>query len=258
MKPSRESPPRRSYRYEITHPAPYRTSMTYDDYWQHQHTYVEERSAQRRAQAISTVEPYIRGASSVLEVGCGPGYVLSDLRSRFPSLTVEGIDNAPHAVAQAKERGIHAECVDLLADPSWAASHAYDVVIAFEVLEHIVDAEAFFRILVGLAKRMVIISVPNIGFFKHRLRYLVGNRFPDTVVMDMREHVRHWTMTDMREWLRMFPVDVVGHHGIAGVGAFGLQRRFPSAFARTQVIAATVRGNDGAHGSTPASAGTKT
>lgn len=229
------------YLHDLRSPAPYQALRNYDAYWRDHRSYIEERSSLRREQTVRTVSTYLRDSATLLEVGCGPGYLLAALQERIPGLQGEGIDNAPSAVEQARANGLSATCVDLLETPGWGTGKTYDSVVAFEVLEHVVDAERFFRTLIPLAKRNIIFSVPNFGFFKHKLRYVLGNRFPVTVVMDMKEHVRHWTLTDMREWLRLFPVDLVTIHGIAGVGAFGLQRRFPSMFSRSLIIVVSPR-----------------
>ena len=76
----------------------------------------------------------------------------------------------------------------------------YDVVTAFEVLEHIPNCEKNFQELFRISKSLLFFSVPNTGFIMHRLRLLFG-KFPLQWRSSPGEHVRFWTSTDMYWWL---------------------------------------------------------
>lgn len=45
----------------------------------------------------------LTGDSAVLDVGCGKGFLLYELKTLLPALTVRGLDLSPYALAHAKE-----------------------------------------------------------------------------------------------------------------------------------------------------------
>ncbi len=73
-------------------------------------------------------------SASVLELGCGPGLLLDYLRGQgFESL--DGVDISEEQVAIASELGLNVTCADVF-DFLPAKSLQYDVVIAFDFVEH--------------------------------------------------------------------------------------------------------------------------
>ena len=47
-----------------------------------------------------------RSEAQVLEVGCGNGHLLAELRSRFPGIALHGIDFSPEMIELARSRGL--------------------------------------------------------------------------------------------------------------------------------------------------------
>lgn len=76
----------------------------------------------------------------------------------------------------------------------------YDVVTAFEVLEHLPNCEKQFQELLRISNSIFVFSVPNTGFIMHRLRLLFG-KFPLQWRSSPGEHLRFWTSSDMNWWL---------------------------------------------------------
>jgi SAM-dependent methyltransferase len=90
------------------------------------------------------LEEYFPEAQRVLEVGCGTGFVLESLRARRPELELAGAELYAQGLRFARERVPDAAFYQLDATriPFEAA---WDVVGAFDVLEHVADDEAFLR-----------------------------------------------------------------------------------------------------------------
>lgn len=84
----------------------------------------------------------VRGAS-LLEVGCGYGRFLSAARDR--GYTVSGVELSRPAVEQARKQGLDVHCGQLIeADlPDAGADGGYDVICAWDTLEHVPDPLAF-------------------------------------------------------------------------------------------------------------------
>ena len=117
----------------------------------------------------------------VADLGCGPGNSTALLAGRWPEARLEGIDNSPAMLAEAKASGVKAEWT--LADiASWSPPEAFDVIFSNATL-HWLDRQAeLLPRLMGLVKPggTFAFQVPN-NFYapSHRLMREVaaGPRF---------------------------------------------------------------------------------
>ena len=109
---------------------------------------------------------------TVLEVGCGEGYVLQALVRAGVRAELHGVDLDATAVREARARlGRHAtvEVADArqLAAPEGplGAGRRFDLVLMLEVLEHLSDPAAMLPVLEALADPHVLLSVPQEPWF---------------------------------------------------------------------------------------------
>jgi SAM-dependent methyltransferase len=101
-------------------------------------------------------------AGSFFEVGCGTGFVLAALHARFPGLHVAGGELSKAGIDVARRRVPDVPVYELDARRLPFDSE-FDVVAAFDVLEHIVDDE---RVLTEMARATapgggLLLSVPQ-------------------------------------------------------------------------------------------------
>jgi 2-polyprenyl-3-methyl-5-hydroxy-6-metoxy-1,4-benzoquinol methylase len=105
---------------------------------------------------------------TVLEVGCGEGYVLQALVRAGVRAELHGVDVDPTAVAEARTRvGRHAtvEVADARRLATDGAPRRYDLVLMLEVLEHLSDPAGMLPVLEALAAPHVLLSVPREPWF---------------------------------------------------------------------------------------------
>jgi SAM-dependent methyltransferase len=81
----------------------------------------------------------------VLEVGCGAGWVLQNLRSIRPAARLQGVEPSASASQAAKQAGIDV-AQGAAGDPVLDALHGrFDFVYSIDVIEHTADPVAFVR-----------------------------------------------------------------------------------------------------------------
>ena len=93
---------------------------------------------------IWALRHYFPQASSFLEIGCGTGYVLSGIRREFPNMALLGSEIFSEGLVFAEKRlpGVALLQMDAHHVPF---ESEFDVIGAFDLLEHIEDDEAVIR-----------------------------------------------------------------------------------------------------------------
>ncbi|MBN1965882.1 MAG: methyltransferase domain-containing protein [Anaerolineae bacterium] len=185
----------------------------------------------RRARADVFIRILPQGAK-VLDLGCGDGAVLGYLVEKR-GIDAYGLDISQQAVDFCRAQGLHVDLADINQPIGRDVADHYDAIIMSEIIEHIPDPE---RLLDSLRDRadLLIVSIPNTGFYQHRLRLLLG-RFPLQWVVTPGEHLRFWTLTDFRWWAQQMGFRIV--HQEAYMGTPGLRRWWPTLFGQGMVYA---------------------
>lgn len=97
---------------------------------------------------------------AILEIGCGTGGFLERIAQKVEQAV--GLELNEQAVEKCREKGLEVEKADLMA---YRDQHRgqFDVLLAFQLMEHIEDVGAFMRAAVDLLKPggRLIFSVPN-------------------------------------------------------------------------------------------------
>jgi SAM-dependent methyltransferase len=112
---------------------------------------------------VHLLKTYFPNVSSLLEIGCGTGSVLLALRYAFPRLTLAGSELLPEGLAFARPR-LDSDVLLVQMDArSIPAAEEFDVIGAFDVLEHIADDEKVIAQIHGALKPGggAIIAVPQ-------------------------------------------------------------------------------------------------
>jgi len=104
-------------------------------------------------------------ASKILDYGCGYGILINFMYRRFKNTI--GIDSSEEQIAVGQRRGLPVYHIPVEQFPSWSEEklNSYDVILLFDVLEHIPvnDQILFMRRISGMLKKggHIFIKVPN-------------------------------------------------------------------------------------------------
>jgi len=194
------------------------TAENYDEYWEERKPVTLEKVGRCRRRRLAVIGQWIPPDSTILDVGCGDGITMQYLAQHASPKSLLGMDLSPKAVEFVRGLGLTAICGDLRDEEVRQKLGVHDHVIATEVVEHVAEAEALLRLLAGMARRSLVVSVPNTGYLTHRLRLLFG-RFPVQWRIFPGEHVRFWTLSDFRWTVRSLGLRIlrsVGYDGLPG------------------------------------------
>jgi SAM-dependent methyltransferase len=188
----------------------------YRDYWKEPQfedcTYVNWKAALTRA------HPAIERARSVLDVGCGGGAMLRAI-ARRGSARLVGVEVSAGAVRAIEEAGFEAVRVDLEEGKLPFASGSFDVVLCYDVFEHLFSPELLLaeihRVLAPEGRAFLCVPNSLNGF--NRLLFLAGKHVD---IMDtshrgqelFSNHIRLFSKSLFERFLATSPLRVIERH----------------------------------------------
>ncbi|MBI4119961.1 MAG: methyltransferase domain-containing protein [Parcubacteria group bacterium] len=163
-------------------------SPFYESYWRHR-----GQSGYRPRHKIFA--QWIADGSKVLDVGCGDCSLLRYLVASKRNIRPLGLDISETALNICRERKIPAQRHDAAKKLPFNDGE-FDFTIISETLEHIPNPEELLLEARRVTKKAVLVSIPNIALWKHRLRLLILGRFPKQWILEPREHLRFFSVKD--------------------------------------------------------------
>ncbi|MBD2157994.1 class I SAM-dependent methyltransferase [Leptolyngbya sp. FACHB-16] len=106
------------------------------------------------------LETYFPNAKSFLEIGCGTGFVLSNLEQTFPHLKLQGSEIFTTGLKFAAQRLSRASLFQMDAR-SIPFTEEFDVIGAFDVLEHIQDDTRVLSEMYRASQQGILLTVPQ-------------------------------------------------------------------------------------------------
>jgi SAM-dependent methyltransferase len=102
---------------------------------------------------------------TLLDAGCGEGFVADILQTAMPMAKITGFDVLENSVALARRRNPRGMFTvgDIYAIDQ--PDNSFDVVYSFEVLEHLHEPDKALAELARVASKYVVLSVPREPFF---------------------------------------------------------------------------------------------
>jgi SAM-dependent methyltransferase len=171
----------------------------------------------QKIELIKALLAHMGPIGSLADVGCFTGLATAEYKALGFSRTV-GFDASEQALCAAASRGIESRRWLIGEGSAPAADAEFDVVIAADVIEHLVDTDGFVRELCRILKPHghLIVTTPNLAFWLSRVRLLLGRvpwSYPGasaTVKTDSQVDLNHIRVTTKAEWEGLFRA-----HGLA-------------------------------------------
>ncbi|MFW9986096.1 MAG: class I SAM-dependent methyltransferase [Candidatus Odinarchaeota archaeon] len=100
-------------------------------------------------------------SSTVMDVGAGYGIFLEEWKKRYPQARTIAIEPSSHLAKICRNKGL--EVVDSIAEKVEGYEKIADMVLCFEVLEHVFDPFLFVKVLSGFVKPGGYLMVSTLG-----------------------------------------------------------------------------------------------
>ena len=178
------------------------------------HVAEEQEFFRWQSEKIDLIAETLRGLNphgAVADVGCFTGLATKIYQETGFDKAV-GFDASNEALAVVAEKGLEGRYWLAGTEPCPASDSEFDVVVAADIIEHIVDTDFF----VSELKRIInpnghlIITTPNLAFWLSRVRLLFGRTgwsYPGaspTVRSDINIDLNHIRLSTRREWQALF------------------------------------------------------
>ena len=182
-------------------------ALDYDDYWDARGGASDSRTLSIwQAQRVRWLVPHLAPGDVVLDLGCGGSGTLNALREQVP-ITGIGADVSEAALERLRIDRYQALKIDLKDPAAISSIPEVDYVLAFELLEHLPEPEIVLASLVPRVRKGIWVSFPNTGYWAYRIRLLLG-RTPMQWIRHPGEHLRFWTLRDLRWWASVLDRDL--------------------------------------------------
>lgn len=191
----------------------------------------------RQEQRFGVLKEIITAQSpgTVLDVGCGSGYLAYLLKSESADIRVHGFDISTEALKQATALD-EKYALNISLDRVPADDRTYDLAVCSEVLEHLVDVRHCLAEIGRVLKDggILVVTVPNFSYWKFRIDALLG-RIPYIVSDEMH----------LQTFNRGYIASLLGDAGFEVTRVYGIRSRIKhllqisvSWFSETLIITA--------------------
>ena len=174
--------------------------VDYDEYWDEKRAKSFGKISDFQRRRLNVVKSFLEKGKSIKDIGCGEGSFLLNLMDQVSFQKVYGVDVSKKALKFISQKDVEVIEAQVMSPDVRCNLPTTDYSILLELLEHTVEPEQVLMDILLNTKEKVIFSVPNTGYLAHRLRLLFGS-FPLQWRKNPSEHLRFWTLRDMKWWL---------------------------------------------------------
>lgn len=177
---------------------------------------LNEKIADSIGKSVASIESKV---PTILDAGCGEGFIDALLRERFAHVHIVGLEFTNEAIRIARQMNPSVEYMqgDIMKMPF--QDNSFDIVMCTEVLEHLARPEAALSELKRVTKKFLFITVP------HEPWFCLGNLLVLKNVSRLGnpiDHINHWTMKSFQTFLQN-----------GGMGEWNVSGSFPWIIAET-------------------------
>lgn len=171
----------------------------YNDYWSIDRGNAEDYDRNLKLQTL------FKSGERVLDVGCGSGTVAEFLQKKV-NIKITGVDVSEVAIQEAKKRGIDARVIDAEGKLPFQ-DNSFDVVLWGDNIEHLFNPMKTLKDIHKVLKTggRIIISCPNMAYWRYRIYYFLRGNLPDTEWSDYPRwfwsHIRFFDFSTLKEML---------------------------------------------------------
>ncbi len=130
------------------------------------------------AMTDETIVQEIEHASRVIDLGCGDGHLLGQLRDKH-GCSIQGIELESGQIREAIARGIPVVQSDLDRGLPDIPDNCFDVAVLSQTLQQVRRPKRVLTEMLRIANRALVV-VPNFGYWRIRLQVLLHGRAPVT------------------------------------------------------------------------------
>ncbi|HEX8485102.1 methionine biosynthesis protein MetW [Sphingomonas sp.] len=152
---------------------------------------------------LAIIADHVAAGSRVLDVGCGDGALMAELRAR-KQVDARGLEIDADNVAAAVARGLSVIQGDADVDLAGYPDASFDYAILSQTLQTARAPDAVLDQLLRIGRK-AFVSFPNFAHWSVRLSLLWGGRMPVTRTLPERwydtPNIHHLTIDDFRAFL---------------------------------------------------------
>jgi 2-polyprenyl-3-methyl-5-hydroxy-6-metoxy-1,4-benzoquinol methylase len=132
-------------------------NQNYKGYWPKRNSsdHLNKRRKKRIAKRMALIADIIQDGSSVLDIGCGNGDLLSYISWKHPNCRLQGIDISSEAVKTTSQKGFKALELDIN-NVNFDEMNEFDYIIMAEFIEHMQNPEKLLFELKKILRKKII------------------------------------------------------------------------------------------------------